>query len=297
MESPGSRLGILPAYDHGMESRIAEAIGAEYPPVALLFSDRKPEGAAQFATGKWGCVAWLLAGAFKGRTGVVDKHTYGCLGGGTGLGFGNCYETWPGGIARFYEFLSTGNPRWSASGETLTEAEAALRARCLEDLLHGEGYMKTPELVRRFVENLPITRISTRYVVFKPLSHISLESERPESVTFLVDPDRLSALVVLANYGRGDSENVIIPFGAGCQTVGIFTYREARLNPPRAVVGLTDLSVREHFGKQFGRNVLTFSIPFAMFEEMEANVAGSFLERPTWRALLAPKAPRFEETA
>jgi len=28
-------------------------------------------------------------------------------------------------------------------------------------------------------------------------------------------------------------------------------------------------------------------VPFRMFQEMEGNVAGSFLERDTWRALLA----------
>ena len=30
---------------------------------------------------------------------------------------------------------------------------------------------------------------------------------------------------------------------------------------------------------------MTFSVPLALFKEMEANVAGSFLERDTWRAL------------
>jgi hypothetical protein len=34
---------------------------------------------------------------------------------------------------------------------------------------------------------------------------------------------------------------------------------------------------------------MTFTVPLAMFEEMERNVAGSFLERHTWQTLLEAK--------
>jgi hypothetical protein len=34
---------------------------------------------------------------------------------------------------------------------------------------------------------------------------------------------------------------------------------------------------------------MSFAIPMALFDEMESNVAGSFLERPTWQELLAAK--------
>jgi hypothetical protein len=30
---------------------------------------------------------------------------------------------------------------------------------------------------------------------------------------------------------------------------------------------------------------MSFAVPFAMFQEMEANVPGSFLERNTWKEL------------
>jgi hypothetical protein len=35
---------------------------------------------------------------------------------------------------------------------------------------------------------------------------------------------------------------------------------------------------------------MTFSAPFALFEEMEQNVSGSFLERHTWQSLLSEKS-------
>lgn len=264
-----------------MESAIARAIKAQYEPVALVFSDELPDGAMQFSEGKWGCIMWLLlAAAAKGKPAAADRATFGCLGGGTGLGFGNQYETWPGGVECFYRFLSTGNGPHEEGAD-----DSWLRRAAASDFEHGERYVKTPEGVKRFVDALPMIDVPTRYVVLKPLSQLASE-ERPEIVIFVVDPDRLSALVVLANYDRGDNENVIMPWGAGCQTIGIFAYREARSARPRAVVGLTDLSARKYIAKQLGHNMMTFAVPFAMFQEMEANVPGSFLERDTWRELM-----------
>ena len=80
-----------------MESAIAKAIQLRYQPVALLWSHEKPQGAMQFQEGKWGCVMWLAAHAAKGKTAVADIKTFGCFGGGVGLGFGNQYKNFPGG--------------------------------------------------------------------------------------------------------------------------------------------------------------------------------------------------------
>src|SRR5512145_1916237 len=93
-----------------MKSAIAEAINLEISPVALVFTDEKPAGAVQFEAGKWGCVLSMFgAAAPKGRTPVFDPETYGCFGGGMGLGFGNTYEKFPGGVDGFCRFLSDGN--------------------------------------------------------------------------------------------------------------------------------------------------------------------------------------------
>jgi hypothetical protein len=140
-------------------------------------------------------------------------------------------------------------------------------------------------------QSLPITDIPEKYVVFQPLSQIDPASEKPQVVIFFVNPDQLSALTVLANYGRGDNENVIIPYAAGCQTIGIYPYREAKSAKPRAVVGMTDLTARVYIRKQLNNpNLMTFAAPFALFEEMEQNVPGSFLERHTWQSLLSEKS-------
>src|SRR4030042_184217 len=147
-----------------MQSKMAEAIGLQYHPVALLWTDEKPESALQFKEGKWGCVMWHLANAAKGKTAVFDRKTFGCIGGAGGLGFGNAYLNWSGGIECFYYFLSIGNEQWD-KGKAITEKiKPFLRKEAFENFLHGEGYVKTPELVKKFVENLPIMDIPARFV-------------------------------------------------------------------------------------------------------------------------------------
>ena len=91
-----------------MKSTIAEAINLGIEPVALILTDEKSEGAIQFEPGKWGCVLSMFgAAATKGRTAVFDRETYGCFGGGIGLGFGNTYKNFPGGEEGFCNFLSS----------------------------------------------------------------------------------------------------------------------------------------------------------------------------------------------
>ena len=157
--------------------------------------------------------------------------------------------------------------------------------RMADDFLNGERYLKNPEMTRRFVENLPMCDIPASFVVVKPLEQTDPESEDVKSITFFVDSDRLSALVILANYARPDADNVIVPWAAGCQVMGIFAYRELQHPRPRGIIGLTDISARKNVRSMLGEHVLSFTVPWPLFLEMESNVKGSFLERETWRTL------------
>jgi len=78
--------------------------------------------------------------------------------------------------------------------------------------------------------------IPKKFVAFKPLKEVEVNKEQPQIVVLLTNPDQISALVVLANYGRKGNENVIIPYTAGCETMSVFAYKEARSNNPRAIM-------------------------------------------------------------
>lgn len=268
-----------------MKSKIAEALKLKYEPVAIIWSDRKPDDAVQFKEGAWGCVMWMLARAAKGKVAVFDRNTFGCPGGGTGLGFGNYYVNFIGGFEGFCYFLSTGFESWDRGKQLVDVIRNYVRdERMVNKIVHGERYIKSPELVKKFVEQLPITSIPNQYVIFKPLSEVRGEDE-PVVIVFVVNPHQLSALITLANYSREGVNNVIVPMGAGCQQIGIYAYREAQSDEPRAVVGLTDPDSRLNVRKQLGDEIFTFTVPFRMFEEMEREVDESFLRAEVWSEL------------
>ena len=273
-----------------MQSKIAESIGFKYGPVAMILTDVKPEGARQFKEGKWGCVMFLLAATARGETAAFDRKTFGCWGGGVGLGFGNQYKNFPGGEECFCYFLSVGNEQWEQGRQAAEKIQPFLRSEAYDDFLHGEKYVQSPELVKKFIECLPIVDIPFEYVVFKPLDAVDSGKEKPDVIVFLGDMDQISALTILANYHREDNENVIFPYAAGCQTIGIYPLQEAKSEKPRAVLGLSDISARVAIKRLLKDDVMSFAVPFRLFQEMEENVVGSFLERNTWKNLLALKS-------
>jgi uncharacterized protein (DUF169 family) len=241
-----------------MKSEVAARLKLRYLPVAILFTNEKPAGAIEFAENKRGCVAAMLTAATKGKTVVFGRNTYGCPGGSIGLGFGSRFDTIPGG---FSKFLSTG------AGEGYPE---------------GEGYKKTPELAQQFADGLPVTDVPEKYVVFKPLEEVDEAKEDPSVVVFYVNADQLSALVVLTNYGRSTNDNVAIPFAAGCHQTCLIPFSEGMKDHPKAIVGMTDISARP----VIDADLLSFSMSFSLFKEIESNISGSFLDKHAWEKVV-----------
>jgi hypothetical protein len=273
-----------------MKSMIAEAINLKTQPVALIWTDKEPEGATRFKPQHWGCVVSLFAAAAtRGITGAFDRETCGCWGGGVGLGFGNRYESFPGGVDCFCRFLSSGNEDAEQGRPVGEQIKAMGYGRMADDFLKGERYIKGPGEAHRFVESLPMRDVPAKFVVVRPLDRIDPEKDDVKNVTFFVDPDCLSALVILAGFGNPDSENVIVPWAAGCQVFGILAYRELDRERPRGLVGMTDISARKNVRATLGENALSFTAPWPLFQEMERNVEGSFLQRSTWQALQQSK--------
>jgi hypothetical protein len=116
-------------------------------------------------------------------------------------------------------------------------------------------------------------------VLFKPLDQLS-DDDRSVAVVFLVNADQLSALVTLSDYGTGAGRGAIAPFGASCQSI-LFAYAEAESEQPRGIIGFLDISQRN----RVPRDTMSFTVPYKLFLDMEANVTGSFLEFEPWKAL------------
>jgi uncharacterized protein (DUF169 family) len=272
-----------------MNSKIAEAIQLAHQPVAILWSDEKPADAKMFKEKTWGCTLWLMASAAKGKISACSRETFGCFGGGTGVGFGDQYVNFPGGVECFCRFLSSGNAGDEQGEKVAEKIKKFVTSEFIDEFLHGERYLKDPAAVRSFIDQLPTRDIPAEYVIYKPLSQVDLTRETPEVVVFFSDPDQFSAIGVLANYSFDGEENVKIPYAAGCQAIGLYAYQEAEAEHPKAIAGPMDLSARLYLRNQFGENVMSMSIPWKMFLTMEENVAGSFLQAHTWGELLKTK--------
>jgi hypothetical protein len=101
-----------------------------------------------------------------------------------------------------------------------------------------------------------------------------------KSVTFFVDPDQLSVLMLGAQYHSAptDPPPVLAPFGSGCmQLVTLFQ----DLGIPQAVIGATDIAMRKHLPP----DVLAFTVSKPMFKQLCELDEKSFLHKPFWRNL------------
>ena len=268
-----------------MHSNIAQVLSLRFPPLAIFYAQEPPAMAKEFRPL---CSMLLVAQAAKGKTMALTQGTCGCPGAGEGFGLEpSCPEKFPGGRECFLRFLSTGNQDWEhgrAMIQKLTEGGAP--KIMVQEFSEGEGFKKTPELVAQYLEEVPNIEPEGPYVVIKPLESMASE-EKPKVVTFLVDPDQLSALVVLVNYARRGIDNVRIPFCAGCASLALYPFYEAGQPNPRAVIGLTDISARYYLRKPLGKDILSFTVPWSLFKEMEGNVSESFLTRFAWKSMMS----------
>ena len=248
-----------------MHSQLVNDLKLKMQPVAVMLTVNKPEDGLHFKEGsRRGCVASMLVSASKkNRMAYFDRKSYGCPGGGTGLGFGDRY-----GKFRVDCLLSTGN-----------EEIAAEMGGNSSYMMEGERFYKNPELARKWVDSLPMTDVPAEYVVFKPWDQIT-EQDKPELIVFFANADQLSALIVMADFNRGTNQSTTAPFGAACQPI-LFGFAEAKKENPRGVIGFFDISKRSIVD----RETLTFTVPFKMFQEMEAGVEESFLKMHVWQKL------------
>jgi uncharacterized protein (DUF169 family) len=270
-----------------MKSITAEKLGLAYEPVALLWSNTKPEGALQIKPHGQTCIMPYFAQvATKGKTAVFDRETYGCPGARAGLGFGNgYYDAFGGAGVDFMSAFFVKGVESSQNPEAYCATVQHIPERERAKFLQGERLHRDTEKAKRFMTvDLPITDIAEKYVIFTPLSKVK-PGERPVVVVFLAEPLQITGLVTLVGAVREGTDPVRVPPMAACQQIGAFVYDEAKSEHPRAVLGYTDLAARANVGKTIPKNMFTFAVPFSLFEEMEKEAKDGVFNGPIWKGL------------
>ena len=233
-----------------MKSKLAEALGLSAQPVALLRMEQPPTDAWEPSVGWHGCVIALLAAAANGKRSAFREETVGCPGGKGGL----------------------------ALAQTPSVPLTTLLAGGSEKV-PGLRYKKNSALVEDYLSGLP-QEVHTPCLVFSPLDQVRRE-ETPSAVVFLVNPDQLSALSMLANYDSAQQDNVKLLFGAGCVQSILYSLADEQAGSKKCTVGLIDPSARLCVAPE----LLSFSIPYSRFLELEAQVDESFLRGEIWQKL------------
>lgn len=248
-----------------MFSKLVQKLQFSLEPVAIYFTDEKPVDTLQFEEGKRGCVASMLLASAKGRTAVFDENTYGCPGGGAGLCMGNTFEKNNHPVECL---LSTGDEALAETGRTYTRSFG-----------RGERFFASPEVAGKWKSEFPYAETGKTFVVFRPLSSVDKNSP-PDIISIFANPDQLSALVTMAGFNRGDAISTIVPFGAACHSIA-YAYREMAEERAKAVLGFFDISQRH----SIPRELLSFTLPFSFFMEMDDSVDESCLTTEPWERI------------
>ncbi len=99
----------------------------------------------------------------------------------------------------------------------------------------------------------------------------------------------LAGLVTLAGSVMQGTDPVRVPQGADSNSIAAFTYAEADLASPRAVLDMLDIDGREVMRKRFRDDILTLTLPMPLFQRMEQETNDCIFQTPSWKALIGEK--------
>ena len=139
-------------------------------------------------------------------------------------------------------------------------------------LADDEGLKANHELMDEWIKAKGSYIPENKYLMFGPL--IPDLYNCVKTITFLVNPDQLSMLMIGAQYfaTTNDPEPVIAPFGSGCmQSVSLFK----DLSVPQAIIGATDMAMRQYLPPE----ILAFTVTKPMYENLCKLDENSFLEK------------------
>jgi hypothetical protein len=148
----------------------------------------------------------------------------------------------------------------------------------IEFLIDGEGLKTSRELMEQWLDyRKPYTQ-EHPHILIGPLRQEQYEYLK--TITFLVNPDQLSVLMLGAQYhtSPGDPTPALAPFGSGCmELLPLFE----DLNVPQAIIGATDIAMRQYLPP----DTLAFTVTKPLFTQLCDLDERSFLYKPFWRNL------------
>ncbi len=251
-------------------SAFLEALGYPEEPFGMFYTEEEPgsgfvpkpgepfsyemeqRGEVDFSAlfQNWSCVMGQIWLARKKKTAAYfDAGRFGCIGGSFYLGFHKPQ------LEFIAHYVSTGIP----------------------GKMHGERYLSSPEVTRRFFAEIDPRPAPAKFCVFKPLSMFK-ENETPEVVTFFARSEVIAGLCTLAAFVTEDFEAVMSPFGAGCSYMVTWPIRYLQQGRMKAVIGGWDPSDR----KFLKTDEITFSVPYEMYVLFLERWEESFLLTDTW---------------
>lgn len=192
-----------------------------------------------FKAGKHTCVYCFYEDFLKGETLQITKDNFGCGG----------------------------------AGSCLCDVQTRSREDYVKFLFEGEGLKASRAIMESWFDKRKPYRMENPYVLMGPLRPEKYEFLK--TVTFFVNPDQLSMLIIGANYRSvpGDPHAVIAPFGSGCmELLPLFE----DLRRPQAIIGATDIAMRQYLPP----DILAFTVTVPMFEQLCSLDEKSFLFKP-----------------
>ncbi len=148
----------------------------------------------------------------------------------------------------------------------------------VEFLVDDEGLKSSHGLMNQWLDYRKPYRQEYPNILIGPLRQGQYEYLK--SITFYVNPDQLSLLMLGAqyNYASSGPPPVIAPFGSGCMKL-VPLFKD--LNNPEAIVGATDIGMRQFLPP----DILAFTVTKPMFKQLCELDEKSFLYKPFWSDL------------
>jgi hypothetical protein len=189
--------------------------------------------------GRWACAYGFFQSWLDGKTVHLTKENFGCGG----------------------------------AGRALCGVETRPRDEFLDFLVGEEGLKASTDLMGKWIDSNPAYRQEHPHLLIGPLR--PAEYGHLKTVTFFVNPDQLSALMIGAQFHASpeDPPPVIAPFGSGCMQL-VTLFRD--LQAAQAVIGATDLAMRVYLPPE----ILAFTVTKRMFERLCSLGEESFLHKP-----------------